>query len=72
MFEPVCVEPIRKDFVSGHDFSRAEKSQKDEGFSPCGAISLSLRLRVTFDSSTCQEDITFAAFNNIPATRDLF
>jgi hypothetical protein len=55
--EPVCVEPIKKGFVSGYDFSRAEKSQEDEGFSPCGAISLSLRLRVIFDSSNARRTL---------------
>ena len=51
MSRSVCFEPIcEKCFVSGHDFSRAEregdvKQSKDEGFSPCGAISLSVRLR---------------------------
>jgi hypothetical protein len=32
-------------------------------FSPSGAIPLSVRLRAAFGSSTCEEDITFAAFN---------
>jgi hypothetical protein len=52
-----------KCFVSGHDFSRAIKGWLDEGFSPCGVISLSVRLRAAFGSSTCEEDITFAAFS---------
>jgi hypothetical protein len=55
---------FEKRFVSGHDFSRAEKGQYDEGFSPCGATSLSVRLRAALSSSTCEEHITFAAFNN--------
>ena len=37
----------------------------DDGSSlPCGVISLSVRLRAAFGSSTCEEDITFAAFNS--------
>jgi len=38
------------------------RASKDEGFSPCCAISLSVRLRAAFDSSTCEENIAFAAF----------
>jgi hypothetical protein len=33
-------------------------------FSPCGAVSLSVRLRAAFGSSTREEDITFEAFNS--------
>jgi hypothetical protein len=55
---------FKKRFVSGHDFSRAEKSHQDEGFSPCGATSLSVRLRAGLGSSICEEDITLAAFNS--------
>jgi hypothetical protein len=41
-------------------------------FSPCGAISLSVRLRVAFGNSTCQEDITFAAFNSPTKSKPKF
>ncbi len=39
------------------------RASRTKGFSPCGAISLSVRFRAAFGSSTCEEDITFAAFN---------
>jgi hypothetical protein len=35
---------FKKRFVSGHDFSRAVNEANDEGFSPCGSLSLSVRL----------------------------
>jgi hypothetical protein len=53
---------LKKRFVSGHDFSRATKAANEEGFSPGGAISLSVRLRPAFDTSTGQQDITRPAF----------
>jgi hypothetical protein len=35
---------FKKRFVSGHDFSRAVNEANDEGFSPCGSLSLSVWL----------------------------
>jgi len=61
----VCFEPIWKSALyQGTTSVVPKRGQKDEGFSPCGAISLSVRLRQPFGSSTCEEDITFAAFNS--------
>jgi hypothetical protein len=37
---------FKKRFVSGPDFSRAVRAANEEGFSPCGAISLSARFSV--------------------------
>ncbi len=45
----------------GHRLQPVHKRNKTMG--PCGAISLSLRLRAAFGRSTCEEDITFVAFN---------
>jgi hypothetical protein len=54
MSESFYFEPILKSFVSGHDFSRAAKAANDEGFSPCGSISLSILPRAAFGSSSCR------------------
>jgi hypothetical protein len=56
-------------FVSGHDFSRAAQASNDDGFSPCGAISFSVRPRPAFGSSTRRQDIPCAAFTKWAAER---
>jgi hypothetical protein len=45
MSESVCFEPISKRFVSGHDFSRAEKASKTRALAPVALSSPSGRLR---------------------------
>jgi hypothetical protein len=60
----VCFEPISKSALyQGTTSVVPKKASRTRALSPCGAISLSVRLRPAFGSSTCEEDITFAAFN---------
>jgi hypothetical protein len=61
----VCFFGGRSDqrFVSGHDFSRAVQAAHDEGFSPCGPLSIPVGFCAAFASSPSHEDIIFAVFN---------
>jgi hypothetical protein len=60
--ELVWLDPISTDALYQGTTSVVPQASNDEGFSPCGAISLSVRLGAAFRSSTCHEDIIFAAF----------
>jgi hypothetical protein len=64
MSRSVCFEPISKSALyQGTTSVGPKRASRTRGFSPCGAISLS-SASAAFRSSTCEEDITFAAFNN--------
>jgi hypothetical protein len=56
---------FKKGFVSGHDFSRAEKrASKTRALESAALFPSQFGFGAAFGGSTRQEDITFAAFNS--------
>ena len=52
-----CFEQISKSALyQGTTSVVPKRGSRTRAFSPCGAISLSVRLRAAFGSSTCEED----------------
>jgi hypothetical protein len=59
-----CFEPISKSALyQGTTLVVPKRANRTRAFSPCGAISLSVRLWAAFGSSTCEGDIAFAGIN---------
>jgi hypothetical protein len=60
----VCFEPISKSALyQGTTSVVPKRASRTRALAPAALFSLSVRLRAAFGRSTCEEDITFTAFN---------